>query len=158
MAGHPLLGHAEYQLSHILLIVADASDRDVEKKIEVTEGIISELSASEKPRILVYNKCDEVEILPFGGDPESLSRRGAVCISAKNGSGIDSLLELIETTVTALSREVTFLFPFDNQSAVNVLYKKSSILNTEYTDEGTRVTALVDEEMLGRYKEFIVGE
>lgn len=148
----------EVSFADILLVVADASDSEVERKIEVTEGIIGELSASAKPRILVYNKCDGVEILPLGGDPESLARRNAVCISAKEGTGIDSLLELIETTVTALSREVTFLFPFDNQSAVNVLYKKSSILNTEYTDEGTRVTALVDEEMWGRYREFVVEE
>lgn len=148
----------EVKYADILLIVVDASDEDYADKTAVTERIIGELSKEGKPRIIVYNKCDGLEVLPYGGDRERLSEIPAVCISAKTGAGVPELLELIENTVNSLSREVTFLFPFDMQSAVNTLYRRSTVLETEYTDSGTRVKVLADDEVLGKYADYIVTE
>ena len=47
-----------------------------------------------------------------------------------------------------------FLFPFDMQNAVNTLYRRASVLNVEYTDKGTEVTALVDNEIAGKFAEY----
>ena len=146
----------EVKYADILLVVADASEQGAERKLEVTESLISELGAAEKPRITVFNKCDMASVLPFGGDKERLAEANAVCISALTGEGTQELLELIEKNVNALSREITFLFPFDMQSAVNSLYRRCTVLGTEYTDEGTRVTVLADDEILGKYSDYIV--
>ena len=144
----------EVRFADVLLIVADASDTDTDKKIAVTEQIINELSAGGKPTIRVYNKCDGLDFLPYGGNRERLSEMTAVCISAKTGQGIDELLELLEDTVNHLTKEIKYLFPFDMQSAVNTLYRRATVLSTEYTDSGTEVVALVDEELEGKYKDF----
>ncbi len=146
----------EVRYADVLIIVADASDTDTEKKIEVTEKIINELSAGGKPQIRVYNKCDGLDFLPYGGDEERLSEMSAVCISALTGAGVDRLLEMIEDTVNSLTREMKFLFPFDNQSAVNTLYRRASVISVEYTDKGTEVVALVDTELAGKYAEYEV--
>ena len=146
----------EVRFADILLIVADASESDTEMKIEVTENIINELDAGGKPRILVYNKCDGLDFLPFGGDEERLSEMSAVCISAKDGTGVDKLLELLEETVNKLTKEIKYLFPFSDQSGVNTLYRRASVISVEYTDKGTEVVALVDPEMEGKFKEFEV--
>ena len=146
----------EVKYADILLIVADASDTDTEKKIAVTEKIINELEAGGKPQIRVYNKCDGLDFLPYGGDEERLSEMSAVCISAKTGAGVDRLLELLEETVNKLTKEMKFLFPFDMQSAVNTLYRRASVISVEYTDSGTEVTALVDVELAGKYAEYEV--
>ena len=80
----------------------------------------------------------------------------AVCISAKTGDGVDKLLTLLEDTVNSLTKEVKFLFPFDMQSAVNTLYRRASVISVEYTDNGTEVVALVDNELAGKYAEYEV--
>ena len=146
----------EVRFADILLIVADASDNDTEKKLEVTEKIINELNAGGKPQIRVYNKCDGLDFLPYGGDVERLESMSAVCISALTGAGVDTLLEKIEDTVNKLTREVKYLFPFNMQSAVDTLYRRASVLDTEYTDSGTVIVALVDPELAGKYKEYEV--
>ena len=148
----------EVRFADILLVVADASDNDTEKKIEVTEKIINELDAGGKPLIKVYNKCDGLDFLPYGGDEERLSEMNAVCISALTGAGVGKLLELLEETVNKLTREMKFLFPFNMQNAVNTLYRRASVLNVEYTDNGTEVTALVDAEIAGKFAEYIVSD
>ena len=148
----------EVRFADILLIVADASESDTEMKIEVTENIINELDAGGKPRILVYNKCDGLDFLPFGGDEERLSEMSAVCISAKDGTGVDKLLELLEETVNKLTKEIKYLFPFSDQSGVNTLYRRASVISVEYTDKGTEVVALVDTEMEGKFKAFEITE
>lgn len=146
----------EVRFADILLIVADASDTDTEKKIDVTRKIINELDAGGKPCILVYNKCDGLDFLPYGGDEERLESMSAVCISAKTGDGVDKLLTLLEDTVNSLTKEIKFLFPFDMQSAVNTLYRRASVISVEYTDNGTEVVALVDNELAGKYAEYEV--
>ncbi len=148
----------EVRYADVLIIVADASDTDTEKKIAVTEQIINELSAGGKPQIRVYNKCDGLDFLPYGGDEERLSEMSAVCISALTGAGVGRLLEMIEETVNKLTKEVKYLFPFDMQGAVNTLYRRASVLSVEYTDNGTEVTALVDNEIAGKYAEYEMKE
>ncbi len=148
----------EVRYADVLIIVADASDTDTEKKIAVTEQIINELSAGGKPQIRVYNKCDGLDFLPYGGDEERLAEMSAVCISALTGAGVGRLLEMIEETVNKLTKEVKYLFPFDMQSAVNTLYRRASVLSVEYTDKGTEVTALVDNEIAGKYAEYEIKE
>ena len=144
----------EVRYADIILTVADASDTDTEKKLAVTQSIINELDAGGKPQIRVYNKCDGLDFLPFGGDEERLAELSAVCISAKTGEGVDKLLEMLEETVNSLTKEMKFLFPFDMQNAVNTLYRRASVLNVEYTDKGTEVTALVDGELAGKFAEY----
>lgn len=145
----------EVKYADIILLVADASDPECEKKTVVTEELINDLGAGGTPRILCFNKCDGMDILPLGGDAERLAERNAVCISAATGKGVDGLLGLLEKTVNSLKKEVTFLFPFSEQAAVNVLFRKATVLSTDYTDDGTLVTALCDEELCGKYKDYI---
>ena len=42
----------------LLLIVSDITDPESAEQLKVTENVLSELGASSKPRIYVYNKCD----------------------------------------------------------------------------------------------------
>lgn len=145
----------EVKYADALLIMIDASDCEAEKKLAVTEGIINELEAGGKPTLYVFNKCDELDILPMGGDRASLKEKNAVCISAKNGMGVNELVEAIEDMLSSLTRKATFLFPFDAQSAVNSLYKSSTVLRTEYTEHGTLIEALADDKLLGRYRDYL---
>ena len=145
----------EVRYADIVLIVVDASDENASEKTKVTEDILSQLSASDKPTIYVFNKCDKLEAVPRFEDIKS---RGTVCISAKNGYGVDNLLEMLDLELSKSKKQVKFLFPFDKQSAVNTLYTDATVMNVEYTDNGVSVEAVVDGKSLGRYKEYVVEE
>ena len=143
----------EVRYADIVLIVVDASDENASEKTKVTEDILKQLDASDKPTIYVFNKCDKLEIVPSF---EQLKERGTVCISAKDGFGVDNLLTMLDEELAKSKRQVKFLFPFDKQSAVNSLYTDATVLNVEYTDDGVSVEAIVDGKNMGRFKDFMV--
>ncbi len=145
----------EVKDADIVLVVADASDPDVSKKISVTEQILSDMDAGGKPVVYVYNKCDRLDILP---PRETLSRHDSVCISAKDGTNVESLLERIDKILSETKKTVNFLFPFEMQSAVNDLYRNAAVNSVEYTENGALVNALVDDKCYGMYKKYIVEE
>ncbi len=142
----------EVKYADMILVVADASDEDVQQKIAVTEDILSQMEAGEKPVIYVYNKCDRLEVLPPN---DVLERKMSVCISAKTGLNVDVLLERIDAVLAQSKKNVTFEFPFNMQSAVNDLYKNALVTNVDYTENGTLVEATVDEKYYGMYKDYI---
>ena len=143
----------EVKYADIVLIVADASDNDVSVKIHVTEQILTDMDISEKPVVYVYNKCDKLDILP---PKEVLDRHDSICISAKDGTNVDALLEKIDVLLSQSKKCVSFLFPFEMQSAVNDLYKNATVNSVEYTDAGTLVEAIVDERYYGLYNKYLV--
>ncbi len=145
----------EVRYADIVLIVVDASDENAKEKTMVTEQILSQLDAADKPTVYVFNKCDRLEVVP---ERQALLAHDSVCISAKDGTGVDNLLEMIDEILSKAKRTVKFLFPFDKQGAVNILYTNALVNSTEYTDNGVVVEAVVDEKCYGMYKEFVFEE
>lgn len=144
----------EVRYSDLLLIVSDSTDPEAPEHIKVTEDVISELGASEKPRLYVYNKCDKLDNSQIVGRITADS----VLVSAKNGFGIDTLLCLIEKKLSETKKECKILIPYDKQGLVNSIYDEYSVKNTEYTEEGTVVVAILDEKGMSRYAKYISKE
>lgn len=145
----------EVKYADLVLIVVDASDENALEKTRVTENILSELSAGDKPTIYVFNKCDRLDFVP---SYEALKERSTVCISAKDGRGVDDLLEMIDEALAKSKKQVKFVFPFNMQSAVNTLYTEANVLSTDYTEAGVLVEAIVDGKCYGRYKSYVVED
>lgn len=142
----------EVRYADIILIVIDASDKEAELKTKVTEEILNQIDAGGKPTIYVFNKADMCEIVP---PKEVLDAKNAVSISAKNGDGTDDLLAFIDKVLLAQKKEVTFEFPFNMQSAVDYLYRNATVISTEYTENGTLISAYVTEKEIGLYSLYI---
>ena len=77
----------------LLIHLVDASDDEFEQRIGAVDRILDDLELSEKPRQIVFNKCDRIpETVAF-----ALERRfGAVAISALKKQGLSELVETIE--------------------------------------------------------------
>ena len=142
----------EVRYSDILLIVSDATDPEAPEHLKVTEEVIGELGASDKPRLYVYNKCDqsEDEIL-FASDDQ-------IAVSALTGKGIDKLINMIEKKLSEAKKEFKLLIPYDKQSALNSLYKEYSIKSTEYANEGVLVVVDLDDKGKGLFVKYILEE
>ncbi|MBQ7399547.1 MAG: GTPase HflX [Clostridia bacterium] len=145
----------EVRYADIVLIVIDASDENAKEKTKVTEDILSQLDAADKPTIYVFNKCDRLEVVPAA---DALKNHSTVCISAKTGDGVDNLLSMIDEVLAKSKRQIKFLFPFDMQAAVNNLYENATVVSTEYIESGVLVEAIVDEKCMGKYENYIFDD
>lgn len=140
----------EVTYADILLIVTDVNDPEAERHIAVTEEVIGELSASDKPIIYVFNKCDKFDgALPDG------ERENAVFLSAKTGEGVDRLVEKIEEIIRKTKKEYELLLPYSAQSMLSILYNEYNVKSVEYTDDGVSVKVVLDEKGRGIYSKFI---
>jgi GTP-binding protein HflX len=136
-----------------ILIVADASDPEYEAQLSVTEELINELGASDKPVIYAFNKCDVREEgfnMPLG-----MRNRKGVCISALTGEGMNELAELIEQTANDGKVTETLHIPQSKGGAVSYLYANANVISVEYEEAETVVTAVLDKKTLGAVKKMI---
>ena len=145
----------EAKYADILLILVDASDENAQMKTLVTEKTLAELGAGGKPTIYVFNKCDKLESIP---DKTCVGDKKAVFVSAHTGYGTEELLQTIEDELGAGQKKLTFLFPFNDQSSLNTLYSKATVLSVDYTEEGTMAQALVDSKIAGMLAKYITEE
>ena len=84
----------EVRDADLLLRMVDISDANASRQIETTNKVIDELGVEETDSLLVFNKIDKIS------DPEILKAHvqrntDAICVSSKNGSGLDILRNAI---------------------------------------------------------------
>ncbi len=143
----------EAVFSDILVILIDASDEEYPEQLTVTEQLLSDLGASDKPTLYVFNKCD----CGITHSPASVLKRDSeshVCISAKNGDGIDAFLSVLEKKVLAGKARVTFRIPNNEQGVMNILYKNATVEDVEYGADAVTVIATVDTKTRGMLKKY----
>ena len=134
-----------------ILVVIDASDPEFITQAEVTQSLIDELGASDKPCLFVYNKCDK----GLASHPMTPTADN-VYISAATGEGTDELVRRLEALATAGKKEYTFELPADKFALLNTLYSEATVLETEYTENGVKVLAICDKKTAGKLSKYIV--
>ena len=145
----------EVVYSDAVLVMIDASEPECHNQLAVTESLLEELGAAGKPILYVYNKCDvETDLLPKV--KQDAGENNVFFISARTGQGVDSLIERIEELVNEGKTTESFLFPHNDQSLVNVLYKNGVILDTQYLAEGVSFKATVDAKTKGILSKYLV--
>ena len=140
----------EVVYSDILLIVSDVNDSEMEEHIKVTESVIAELGASDKPVIFVYNKCDL-----YSGT--LIKSPNGVFVSGVTGEGICDLLSAIESEIGRFKKKYRLLIPYTEQHKINALYNAYSVENVEYSDEGIFVDVVLDERGKGLYRSYVIS-
>lgn len=83
----------------VLLHVIDASDPDMEKRIEIVEQILAELAVENRRRIYVFNKMDMVDEEIKNRVLEKYHLYTPYFISVKNEEGIESLVHTLDSTI-----------------------------------------------------------
>ena len=140
----------EVTQADLLVQVVDGSDPHCRKHIEVTKQIINEIGAGHIPMITVYNKadlCDPPAAHPVKGAIEQTVdgiTNVNLYLCAKESSSIECLCRTIFDILHAKRTIRTFLIPYDRGSVVSFLMERSVVLQTEYTAEGTKITAECD--------------
>lgn len=145
----------EVVYADVILLVTDATDLEADEHIQVTEALLQELGASNKPLLYVYNKCDNIPDFP----QEGLKRAGnRIYISADKGWGLNLLLETIADTIRGGKERVVLLVPYAELGRTASLRNEGVIEAQEYTEEGVRFTVLLDRGYVKKYDAYIRHE
>lgn len=131
----------------LALIVCDAAG-EYETQLSVTLDTLKEMGFA-SPYLIVMNKCDLVGntvTLPVGSIP----------ISAKSGKGLDALKARIMQALSEEFVRAELFVPYARLSDYNAARSLLTETDVQYTDDGSRIKAIVPAEFIGRFREFIV--
>lgn len=122
----------------VILHICDASDDNIALKTKVTNELLTDLGCEGIPVVTVYNKCDLAPQL------SKASGENTVYISAKEGRGLDDLLQAITKALPETAKQMKLLVPFTQAGLLAKIREEGVIYSEEYTAQGIEVDALVD--------------
>ncbi len=143
----------EAVIADVLIHVVDVSNEEYENQITVVDEVLKDIGAVGKPEVMVYNKCDK------NGEPDILEKREGsvnVCISAKYKKGLDSLLKAIAEQAPGKKEKITICIPYNEGAIVNELHETQKVLESEYTQDGTKMVLLADRITYDKLRKYIV--
>ncbi len=130
----------------VLVHVVDATDINAPTHIKTVEHILAELGITDKPAIVVYNKCDKLS------EEDILSLKDGIPVSVKTGYNLDKLLFEITELTKSGEIEKTICIPYDKTYIISKMYDKLQIRNISYEDNGQMVTVYGKEELINYYE------
>lgn len=143
----------EVKNADLLLQVIDYSDDSYREHRKVTEKTLEELGAGKIPVICVFNKLDLKEDEEY---PKIVGNN--IFMAAGKGVGIEELVFLIEKNLFGKRKECELLIPYTAGGVFSDLSKRAFVEICEYREEGIYVKAALDEELAGRYRQYLQNE
>lgn len=138
----------EAKYADIILHVVDASNPQAEKQMLVVYETLQNLGVTDKTIVTLFNKQDRV-----APDSEILRDRKAdktLAISARSGTGLETLRELLEEILNERKVLVERIYDYKNAGVIQLIRKYGQLLEEEYRPEGIYVKAYVPMEIYGQ--------
>ena len=142
--------------SDLIIHVVDASSETAISQIVAVERVLGELKCMDKPMFLLLNKSDLATEKQLEDLKRIFKHYTSIEVSASKQTNIDLLLNTIIAFIPREEKELEMLIPYDKSTLVSSLYKNSQVLETEHLENGTKIKALVSDEIAEKYKEYII--
>ena len=132
----------------LLLHVVDASNDENQYMMEITNNTLQAVGVEDIPTLYVFNKSDLANLAyPYVNNEQ-------IWISAKEGKGIDELLELIRKHIFPNYVTCTLCRPFERGDIGSYMNEHAHIMETSYDERGTIIEVELHEAIAEKYKEF----
>lgn len=133
----------EVRDADVILHVVDSACPHYDVQMRVVGQVLASLGAADTPTLLVFNKCDMETAAPckYGN---------SVCISAKNGMGLQELQDRVEAMLNVTQQRVELVIPYDKYDAIRVLHEIGNVVEERHEADGTHVIAFLEESKLYR--------
>lgn len=140
----------EAREADLLLHVVDVSNEEYRFMMDVTNDTLKAIEVENIPTLYVYNKSDlaNLQYPLVSGDN--------IWISAKEGAGLDELLQLIRKQIFADYITCQMLIPYDQGTVVSYLNEQATILETAYEEQGTLITVELKQADYNKYENYVV--
>ena len=140
----------------LLIHVVDASHPGAERQMAAVREVLQDIGASSVPELVVFNKADAAAEADLGR-LEYLFPQGTA-VSARYGTGLAGLRELIVSYLARGSALLELLVPYRNGSALARLRRDGEVLKENHSEEGTRVSVRLPPAAAGRYREYEIRD
>lgn len=125
----------------LVLHMLDGSDESPVSQLNAVREVLAELGLTEVKELVVINKVDVADAQTI--TEMKLLVPDALFISAKTGTGLAQLLELIDEKLAAADLIVDLVLPFSAQQLVSRVHKVGRVKKIEHLETGTRIVAAV---------------
>lgn len=134
----------EAKYADIILHVVDASNRAVVRQMETVYETLDNLGVKDKIYITAFNKQDKVT------EDVTLKDTRAdytVKISAKQGDGLNELLDIIEKILKESKIYIEKIFSYNDAGEIQRIRKYGQLLEEKYEENGIFIRAYVPKEI-----------
>ena len=134
----------------LLIHVVDYSNPHYEQLIQITIDTLKDLGVENIPVVYAYNKADltEIEIPQVKGE--------TVYLSAKKRIGLDELIQVVRTHIFKDYVHCQMLIPYDQGHLISYFNEHATVLNTEYENEGTKLTLDCKQSDVDKYRQYVI--
>ena len=135
----------EAKYADIILHVADCSNPDIDNQMYTVYDTLGKLGIGDKKIVTAFNKIDL-----FDGDVNLKDLRAdkTVNISAKNGTGLEKLLDVLTETAKEGKVILERVFPYNEASKINEIHKAGQVIEEDYRNNGIYVRADIPREYM----------
>lgn len=133
----------EAKYADIILHVADCSNPDMDAQMHTVYDTLDRLGIGDKKIITAFNKIDLAE---DGIILKDLRADKTVMISAKDGTGTEELLKVIEEVIMDRKRLVDRTFSYNEAAKINEIHNIGQIIEEDYRSDGIYIKAHVPKE------------
>ena len=135
----------------LLLHVVDVSNAEHGFMMDVTNETLKAVGVEDIPTIYVYNKADIADV------PYPVVSGDNMWISAKQGIGLEELIQLIRQHIFSHYVTCDMLIPYDEGNVVSYLNEYASVFNTAYEEGGTLLSLEVKAADYAKYQQYVVN-
>ena len=137
----------EAKYADYILHVVDASNPQMDKQMHIVYETLYNLDIRDKTVITLFNKQDaRTEHEPL----KDFKADHTLGISAKNGTGLEELKELLCELLRENKVLVERIIPYDKAGVIQLVRKAGELLEEDYRPEGIYIKAYVPMEVYGK--------
>ncbi|MGE7674676.1 GTPase HflX [Lysinibacillus sp. NPDC094403] len=134
----------------LLLHVVDVSNSEHGFMMEVTNETLKAVGVEGIPTIYVYNKADIADV------PYPVISGDNIWISAKQGIGLEELLQMIRQHIFSDYVTCKMLIPYEQGNIVSYLNEYASVYETAYEENGTLLKIEIKEADYAKYQQYVI--
>ncbi|SPT97326.1 GTP-binding protein [Lysinibacillus capsici] len=135
----------------LLLHVVDVSNTEHGFMMDVTNETLKAVGVEDISTIYVYNKADIADV------PYPVVSGDNIWISAKQGVGLEELVQLIRQHIFSHYVTCEMLIPYDHGNVVSYLNENASVFNTAYEEGGTLLSLEVKAADYAKYQHYVIN-
>lgn len=132
----------------LLIFVADGAYFN-EVQLDSTNDVLNRIGANNVPRIYVLTKSEIALMAP-------IIKEEYIFVSNVTKENIDTLIDAIYGSLFSDSRLVTLKIPFDKGDIFSYLKDNSTIVKTEFIEEGYLISVVLSKANQDKYSQYIV--
>lgn len=137
----------------LLLFVVDSSDDSFRSQLKVTQDVLSEVGATDVPRLLILNKRDNLTSTQM----EELQKEypEAVLLSTRNPDDVNMLREKILSYFESDMLDEDIFIPYTAKGIIGDIRAKMRVLNESYDEKGVTLKVRANQEKIEQIKKKI---